>query len=72
MDFFPLTLLLVLRTANVSIPPYLQNWFNYTLEYLHELRLLLSTDRLSENFLNKAYDFQTLSRASQMLQDSWN
>ena len=72
MELFPLTLLLVLRTANVSIPPYLHNWCKYTIDYLDELHLLLCTDRLSEDLLKKTHDFQTLSLAKELLQDSWN
>ena len=72
MDLLPLTLLLGLRAANVSLPPFLGSWCHYSVEYLDELHLLLCTESVGTDLLKRTNDFATLERGAKLLKEAWS
>ena len=77
MELLALTYVIVLRAANVSLPPFLKTWVSYSLDYLDELHVTLSSQVVGTNpdmlakILRATHDFNALARAVPMLHDAW-
>ena len=77
MEAHDLSLLLLLRLAEVSLPPVLESWRFESLCVLHELQEIFaqSTDDKNElqlkSILRQAHDFDLLARSRSCMLDAW-
>ena len=72
-----MSLLILLRLAQVSLPPVLESWRSESPEVLHELQEIFSQNSVYHNdeqlkrILREGHDFQRLARSRGSMLDAW-
>lgn len=78
MEVHDLSLLILLRLAQVSLPPVLGTWRSEPLDVLHELQEIFAQSSVDHNdmqlkrILRQSHDFDGLARSRACMLDAWH
>ena len=78
MEAHDLSLLILLRLAQVSLPPVLGSWRSEPLDVLHELQEIFAQISVDHNdmqlkkILRQGYDFEGLAKSRACMLDAWH